>query len=142
MISSHRSPSPKALGPPTPALANTPTSGWRSNAASRPDNHDCNDWASETSMDTITWAPPSGKDVNTLRNGSSRRPINTKRMPLRWANVRAVAAPMPLPAPVINIEFMISKKQKGPACAGPFLFQVTQISKSDRMLSRIRASQP
>ena len=93
-------------------------------------------------MDTITWAPPSGKDDNTSRNGASRRPINTKRMPLRCANVLAVAAPMPLPAPVIKIEFMISKKQKGPACAGPFLFQVAQISKSDRMLSRIRASQP
>ena len=85
------------------------------------DNQDCNDAASDTSMDTITWEPPSGKDESTSRNGASRRPINTTRMPLRCANVLAVAAPMPLPAPVIKIEFMISKKQKRPGLRRAFL---------------------
>jgi len=43
-------------------------------------------------------------------------------MPLRPANFNAVAFPMPDPAPVIKIVFMNSKKQKGPACAGPFKY--------------------
>lgn len=141
MISSHRSLSPKVLGPPTPALAKTATNGERAKSASDDPRKSTKARASDTSTDAATCLSACDNEAQTSSSGPFLRPTNNRRMPSLWDNSFAVAAPMPEPAPVIRIVSMPKETKKARLAPGLRCIHRIQISRSVRMQSRIRASQ-